>query len=290
MSGIGTRKTNATGRATGRRFTNRRTRIGGQFVALRIEMLESSAWCALSLSARRLLDRIEIEQAAHGGADNGKLRVTYDNFEEYGIDRHAIGPALREAVALGFLEITEAGRAGTAEFRTPNGFRLTFLHATNAAPTDEWRRFESLDAAVATASAARAATAPNPVFSAGNRHQRRKVSVGETPTEKARPKKQISSGGKPTGFSGENPHRERKFPVGETPTTIYISGRGAEDNLGCADPHQAATEHGTAVTPPTAPDIPTPASAKAANGASRDARTRICAAVERPRLNRNDDR
>jgi hypothetical protein len=34
------------------RRSNRRTRIGGQFVAHRNDMLHSPAWCALSLSAR----------------------------------------------------------------------------------------------------------------------------------------------------------------------------------------------------------------------------------------------
>ena len=98
----------------------RRTTIGGQFVAHLIEMLESPAFRVLSLSARRVLDRVEIEHAHHGGADNGRLPVTYDDFQRYGIDRHAIGPAIREACALGFLEVTERGRAGNAEFRSPS--------------------------------------------------------------------------------------------------------------------------------------------------------------------------
>jgi hypothetical protein len=88
--------------------------------------LRSPAYCVLSLSARRLLDRMEIELADHGGTDNGKLPVTYDDFERYGIHRHAIGPAIRELVALGFVEITEVGRAGNAEWRKPNVFRLTY--------------------------------------------------------------------------------------------------------------------------------------------------------------------
>ena len=74
--------------------------------------MRSPAWRALSLSARRILDRLEIEMADHGGTDNGKLPATYDDFERYGLHRHAIAPAIREAVALGFLEITQPGRAG----------------------------------------------------------------------------------------------------------------------------------------------------------------------------------
>ena len=97
----------------------RRTSIGGQFAPRLIEMLESPAYRVLSLSARRVIDRVEIELAHHGGTDNGRLPVTYDDFQRYGIDRHAIGPGIREAIALRFLEITEAGRAGNAEFRAP---------------------------------------------------------------------------------------------------------------------------------------------------------------------------
>jgi hypothetical protein len=59
----------------------------------------------------------------------GRLPVTFENFENYGIDRGSIAPAIREAVALGFLEITEQGRAGNAEWRKPDYFRLTFLPA-----------------------------------------------------------------------------------------------------------------------------------------------------------------
>ena len=71
-------------------------RINGHFAPRRIEMLKSFAWRVLSLSAHRILDRIEIELAAHGGKDNGHLAVTFDDFEKYGLHRHAIGPGVRE--------------------------------------------------------------------------------------------------------------------------------------------------------------------------------------------------
>src|SRR5690349_5431569 len=81
----------------------RRHHINGQFAPRTIDMLRSPAMRVLSLSARRILDRAEIELADHGGYDNGRLPITYDDFERFGIDRHAIGPAIREVVALGFL-------------------------------------------------------------------------------------------------------------------------------------------------------------------------------------------
>jgi hypothetical protein len=183
----------------------RRTQIAGQFAAHRIDMLRSPAWRVLSLSARRVLDRIEIEHADHGGAENGRLPVTYDDFNLYGIHRHAIGPAIREVVALGFAEITQAGRAGNAEFRKPNLFRLTYF-STMVGPTDEWQKITENEAE-AIARAARSGTASKtqnqcrkmPNFDDGNRHRKARIRSTETIT------------------TGHTP---------ETDTTIYIWGRG----------------------------------------------------------------
>ena len=77
-------------------------------------MLESPAYRTLSLSARKVLDRLEIEFERHGRnpLENGCLPCTYEDFVEYGIHRQAIPPAIREAVALGFIRITRKGSAG----------------------------------------------------------------------------------------------------------------------------------------------------------------------------------
>jgi hypothetical protein len=151
-------------------------------------MLRSPAWRALSLSARRILDRLEIEHADHGGAENGRLPVTYEDFHQYGIHRHAIGPAIREVVALGFVDITEAGRAGNAEFRKPNVFRLTYLN-TNVGPTDEWQKITENEAE-AIARAARSTIGSKtqnqcrktPNFDVGNRHRKARIHSTETIT------------------------------------------------------------------------------------------------------------
>lgn len=113
----------------------RGTQIDGQFAYRQIGLLESPAYRVLSLSARRILDRLEVELAHHGGTDNGRLPVTYDNFAKYGIDRHAIAPAIRELEAVGIVEVTEHGRAGNADWRKPNLFRLTYKPTKDAGPT-----------------------------------------------------------------------------------------------------------------------------------------------------------
>jgi hypothetical protein len=133
----------------------KRNSIAEQFIPYTVRMLESPAYQVLSLSARRVLARIEIEHAHHGGNDNGKLPVTYDDFVHYGVNRHAVGPAIRECGALGFTEITERGYAGNAEFRRPNKFRLTYIHTGRAQPTYEWDRIKSIEEAEAIARQAR---------------------------------------------------------------------------------------------------------------------------------------
>jgi hypothetical protein len=124
-----------------------RNQISGQFAWRLIEMLRSPAYRVLSRAAHQILARLEIELADHGGKDNGKLPVTYEQFEDYGVHDHAIAPAIRELEALGFIEITEQGVAGNSEFRRPSKYRLTYRHVGRAEPTDEWRRIKEDDAA-----------------------------------------------------------------------------------------------------------------------------------------------
>jgi hypothetical protein len=122
-----------------------------------IEMLESPAFRALSLTGHRILARLEIELGHHGGADNGRLPVTYADFERYGIERKSIAPALREVQALGFAKITERGRPSKSDFgRRPNYFELTYLHGSHGEePTHEWKSSQTLEEAIEVAQQAR---------------------------------------------------------------------------------------------------------------------------------------
>jgi hypothetical protein len=164
----------------------RKITLEGAFAPRLIEMISSPAFSVLSLSARRVLDRLEIELASHGGTNNGKLPVTFADFHRYGIDYNAIAPAIREVVALGFVEITKKGRAGNEEYRSPNIFRLTYRHTDHADPTHEWRQISNSDQAKLIAIEARKRIDKNynssrgkPGLSVGGIQQ---VSVGEVPT------------------------------------------------------------------------------------------------------------
>jgi hypothetical protein len=120
----------------------RRNQIAGQFSAYLIEMLEHPGFRVLSLAAHRVLSRICIEHAHHGGNENGLLPVTYNQFEEYGIHRHSIGPAIRELVALGFIT-HRPGRAGNAEHRTPSLFGLTWRPRAIPMSEEEWATIDA---------------------------------------------------------------------------------------------------------------------------------------------------
>jgi hypothetical protein len=118
-------------------------------------MMEAPAYQVLSRAAHQALSRIEIEHMNHGGFDNGKLPVTYEQFIEYGLHRRSIAPALRELEAVGLVEVTERGMSGNGEWHKPNLFRLTYLNVGRADPTDEWRHIKIVADARSLAKAAR---------------------------------------------------------------------------------------------------------------------------------------
>jgi hypothetical protein len=228
-------------------FIKRKNRISGQFSAKLIEMLESPAWRVLSLSARRLIDRLEIELGHHGGNDNGQLPVTKEDFIDYGISGNQIAPAIREAQALGFIHVTEQGRAGNSEYRFPSKYFLTFAHARAShaqPPTHDWRKIKTLEEAEAIAAAARSAKNPAAVMAGRrswalrkNRNRYQKpipAPVSETNTEMPKPPVletnttgwgrkpillSISSVGKAaTVYAGSNP--SPRYPMAK-PTQPY---------------------------------------------------------------------
>ena len=116
--------------------------IPGQFVPHRLEMLQSPAWRSLSGTAKRVLERLEIEHILHAGQKNGRLICTYNDFAEHGIRRKSVAPAKRQLCATGFLEITQRGRR-SADHGEPARHRLTYLPTQNSGPSDEWRDIDA---------------------------------------------------------------------------------------------------------------------------------------------------
>jgi len=183
----------------------KRYRIGGQWSPRLIEMLESPAYRVLSVSAHRVISRIEIEHASHGGSENGNLPVTKQNFMDYGMDHNAVAPAIREAEALGFIRM-KRGRGGNADHRQPNRFFLTFAHGRGSRacpPTHEWRKIKTIEEAQAIADAARAAKDARAVRFAHQRSGKKTKHRYGKPV----PKMQLHRYGKPVlRASTENPY------------------------------------------------------------------------------------
>jgi hypothetical protein len=199
----------------------RRNSIGGQFAPRLIEMLRSPAYRALSRAGHQVLARVEIELADHGGMDNGKLPVTFDQFVDYGLHRHAIAPGIREVTALGFIEITEQGRAGNGAWRRPTKFRITYRNADRAPPTHEWRRITEEEASMIADGARRpgsnsaARRSPNQSKSNGKKNR---TPVTENAT--------TSDGKRTTNLGSPVTETITTVPVTETITTIDTFGVG----------------------------------------------------------------
>jgi hypothetical protein len=138
------------------RRLKRRSAIGEGWISYPLSMLENPAMRTLSLSAVRVMHRLEVEHMHHGGAENGNLIVTHNQFIEWGIAQNAIAPAIRELVALGFAEITEKGCGGNENHRRANRFRLTYVNMkSREQPTHEWRKIETIEDAERLAARAR---------------------------------------------------------------------------------------------------------------------------------------
>ena len=166
----------------------KKNKIAGQFAARTIAMLKSPAYRLLSRAAHMVLARLEIEHAHHGGNDNGKLPCTFAHFEEYGVHRRSIAPAIRELVALGFIEVMRKGAAGNAEFRQPSLYRLTYRaeHGGSGSGTHEYLKIATIEEATALADWAREQADPRAVAAGKKRNPGGtfcQVSVAESATE-----------------------------------------------------------------------------------------------------------
>jgi len=178
------------------------------------------------LSARRVMDRLEIEfeLKKRNPQANGFLMCTYNDFVDYGVERNAIAPAVRELVALGFIEVTRKGSAGNAEHRQPTLFLITYRHAgSDYMLKDGWKRTKSLAEAEAVARSARAKKGDARAREFGRKGGLAKASKNKAPVRETLPSAVretllILSQGNPTEGS-KSPVREKlplsqNFPAG----------------------------------------------------------------------------
>jgi hypothetical protein len=112
----------------------RQNKEGWRFVWLPLEVMESPDWCRLSINARRVMDRLLIENARHKGEANGQLRMSFKQFIDHGISgRSTVSNALQELTGAGLLRVTKPPRMGKID--APNLYTITFYGTVNGPHT-----------------------------------------------------------------------------------------------------------------------------------------------------------
>ena len=129
----------------------------GHWTSLGSELLESHAWRAQSDNCRKVIDRVIVEHIGHGALSNGALAVTHGDFHLYGIRRSSVLAAIEEAIALGLLRRVRAGHRAWGAFKGRAAVYALTWFATHSgqAPTNEWKRFETIEDASQAAKQAR---------------------------------------------------------------------------------------------------------------------------------------
>ena len=139
---VGHSKPDSTGRSSGRLPARLRKLFrpprGEPFIWLTRELLEGAAWRSMGANTARLMNFLLIEHMNHAGTENGNLKATYDQLDEFGLTRGTISDAVDEAFFLGLIRLERGGRwAGTNQ---PSIYRLTFYADKYGAPaTNEWK-------------------------------------------------------------------------------------------------------------------------------------------------------
>jgi hypothetical protein len=121
--------------------TDARYTLGGEpFVMLTRELLASDTWRALGINARRFVDFLMLENMAHGGKENGRLKAPYEQLETFGVGARYLADAIREAEDLGLVDCRRGG------MRVATIYALTWLPLYDGTPaTHRWRLYRNLD-------------------------------------------------------------------------------------------------------------------------------------------------
>lgn len=130
----------ATGRSSGK-FGGRIGKLmkppkGEPFVWLTRELLESDAWQSLGINARRLIDRLLLDHMSHAGTENGRLKATHAQLEQFGISRRHIPTAIADAEHVGLIDVCRGGR------HVATTYTLTWLPLPNGTPaSNRWKLY-----------------------------------------------------------------------------------------------------------------------------------------------------
>jgi hypothetical protein len=122
------------------KLREKRNRPPGPFVWMTVELLESDAWRTAPLATKRFVERLMVEQVRHGGCENGKLIATFDQLEQWGLDRKTIKAAQADAMKRGLVYRTEKGCRAKGAGRRPHKFGLGWLPGSDgSAAPNRWK-------------------------------------------------------------------------------------------------------------------------------------------------------
>ena len=136
------RKANQTGRTDG--YTNSVKKLlappkDQPWTWLNRDLLQSSAWRAMGINARKLMDFLLLDHMANAGVENGALCATYEQLVDFGLTRSEISRAIDDLENLGLVSCQRGGRWNFTN--QPSRFRLTFYTDKDGNPaTQDWKR------------------------------------------------------------------------------------------------------------------------------------------------------
>jgi hypothetical protein len=106
---------------------------GEQFVKMPRNLLESDAWRALGINARRFIDFLMIEHMRQAGKRNGFLLAPHRQLYAFGVGAHFVTAAIEEAERAGLVDC----KRGTG--RRPSYYALTWIPlADGSPPSNRW--------------------------------------------------------------------------------------------------------------------------------------------------------
>jgi hypothetical protein len=204
----------------GRKY--RRNSIGGQFTSHRVDMVASPAWRALSLSARKCLERIELELAKHGG-NNGDLPVTQRDFIAHGVSGARVKAALAELIAFGFIEMTPGYGCQSPLYGRSARFRALSCASRDGPPPENWKRFKT-DAEAKAMSKAVLAEARRARTAHGEAMRKRRAKKSSHASPDDSQGESLASGSLGESLSGRS--KVNHCPPSQSESLSTISGEG----------------------------------------------------------------
>ncbi len=121
---------------------------GENWVWFTREMIDSPAWEAMPLAARKVLEAMMSEHLQQGGTRNGSLVVTYDEIAARGVRRSSIPEAIAVAVGLGWIDVTFAGGRSYGSVKRPSEYGVTWLPQNDClSATHRWKTMKSIEQA-----------------------------------------------------------------------------------------------------------------------------------------------